>query len=570
MSRLRDRGKAALRRSGLLGPLRSIRQARARRAEESAFGPDLDAYRSRFGELLARRRAELPARGTRTALVVGLHNFVPSAKIEGLFSLALRAEGCEPCGVLRDRSSSQLRRYYELFGIERFFHLEDHFRSGDAALADAALEEFFSEQVTLPRLMAFDYRGAEIGKHALSWVVRTLHAGMIDLASAEVAEPLRETLRTAILTVHQAERLLDEIRPELLIVNERGYTPYGELFDAALERGIDAVQWVGCHRDDALQLKRYTRDNRLQHPSSFGPEAWRRIQEMPFPKAVEDAFLAAHRQRYQTGDWYKRQEIQTGRPILEKREAAERLGLDPGKKTVVVFSHILWDATFFYGTSLFEDYATWLVETLKAAADNPRVNWLVKLHPANVWRRALDGHDDELTELVLIRERIGKLPDHVQLILPDAAINTASLFGLADCCVTVRGTVGMEAPMYGIPVLTGGTGRYAGLGFTIDSRNAEEYLDRLARIETLPRLSEEEIGAARRHAHALFELRPLVLESVELDWTSSDEGSVPGVRPRIGAWSEGVPHDLRGAARWALEERSEDFMGALAVAPSRT
>ena len=41
--------------------------------------------------------------------------------------------------------------------------------------------------------------------------------------------------------------------------------------------------------------------------------------------------------------------------------------LDPERKTAAIFSHILYDATFFYGESLFADYEEWLVEAVRAA-----------------------------------------------------------------------------------------------------------------------------------------------------------------------------------------------------------
>ena len=31
------------------------------------------------------------------------------------------------------------------------------------------------------------------------------------------------------------------------------------------------------------------------------------------------------------------------------------------------------------------------LETIRSAAANPALNWVVKLHPANVWKRRLEG-----------------------------------------------------------------------------------------------------------------------------------------------------------------------------------
>ena len=43
----------------------------------------------------------------------------------------------------------------------------------------------------------------------------------------------------------------------------------------------------------------------------------------------------------------------------------KKFNLDPNKKIAVLFSHIFWDGTFFYGEDLFIDYEDWFRETLK-------------------------------------------------------------------------------------------------------------------------------------------------------------------------------------------------------------
>ena len=80
-----------------------------------------------------------------------------------------------------------------------------------------------------------------------------------------------------------------------------------------------------------------------------------------------------------------------------------------------------------------------------------------------------------------------------------------------DYCLTVRGTIGIEAASFGIRVLTAGTGRYDHRGFTTDSETRETYLARIAAIETLPRLSAAEQELAERFAYGAFMLRPFAL-----------------------------------------------------------
>ena len=185
-------------------------------------------------------------------------------------------------------------------------------------------------------------------------------------------------------------------------------------------------------------------------------------------------------------------------------EIVGELGLDPAKKTAFVFSHVLYDATFWFGENLFDDYIVWLVETAKAAAANANVNWVIKLHPENVrrWEETTGRYAlENLEEYRLLVDLFPDgLPDHIRLMTPENDTSTLSLFEFADYALTVRGTIGLEFPCYGVPTLTAGSGGYSGRGFTLDSSTADEYLARLARIEEIPRA----VGGAGRARAAVL------------------------------------------------------------------
>jgi hypothetical protein len=186
-------------------------------------------------------------------------------------------------------------------------------------------------------------------------------------------------------------------------------------------------------------------------------------------------------------------------------EVRAALGLDPAKKTAVIFSHMAWDAAFFFGTSLYQDFETWLFETVKfVAAECPDMNWIVKLHPFNVFKLRREGREDpEESEMALLRHLM-PMPEHVRIMRADTAISTRSLFPLVDYVLTVNGTVGMEFPCFGVPAVVAGTGRYSGRGFTMDPATREEYLALLRRLHQVPPLSDEVRAIARRHFLALM------------------------------------------------------------------
>ena len=187
---------------------------------------------------------------------------------------------------------------------------------------------------------------------------------------------------------------------------------------------------------------------------------------------------------------------------------------DPGEARTVTgeedspsFSRIL-EISGFWGEDLFEDYTHWFVETMRAACANPELEWVVKLHPAHLVKAKQNKDSGRPSELEVIDSAVGALPPHVKLLYPDTDLSTYSLFEIADYGVTVRGTVGVECALFGIPVVTAGTGRYYRRGFTLDSSTREEYLYKLATLQSYPRLSAEQVEIAERYVFgALFVVR---------------------------------------------------------------
>ncbi|MBI3392625.1 MAG: hypothetical protein HY039_05495 [Nitrospirae bacterium] len=174
-------------------------------------------------------------------------------------------------------------------------------------------------------------------------------------------------------------------------------------------------------------------------------------------------------------------------------------------------------------------------------------------------KNARDGVVGEAGEVRIIRERIGRLPDHVRLIPAESDISTFSLFGLMDFCVTVRGTIGIEAAAFGIPVLTAGTGRYDRHGFTVDSDDRQAYLDRLGRVQDVPRLSEEQRTLAERYAYGIFVARPFPLSTVTYEHKRDAKATLScRIKAKTREDWMNAP-DLNAFAEW-VQSGEEDFL----------
>jgi hypothetical protein len=533
-----------------------LRALRARAVLER----DLRAFRRRYGAVLGR----VPRTTEGTVLLASLTYSVFQLKLEGMLAKAFQLKGVEPVAAV-PADSDLPRRFLEVFGVRRFVAIDDYVTDADEERVRGEAAEALASISAAAELRDLVFAGASVGRQALSTASRALHDGDVDLHDPERRALVERFLVLAMRNAIASRGLLDDVRPDAVLFNERNYAGEGPLSDVSLERGLNVVQFVSGFEDDTLVFKRYTAETKGLHPRSISDESWPRVAAMEWT-SERDAELDRDFEHRYDGTTFLARWNQGWTREASRDEIVARIGLDPARKTAVVFSHILWDANMFYGRDLFADQEEWFVETVRAACENERVNWVVKLHPANVWKLRRDGYEGELDEYVAIREQIGDLPRHVHVLPPDTEISTWSLFPVTDYGVTIRGSTGFELPCFGKPALTAGTGFYSGRGFTVDSASREEYLGRLRAIHDVPPPTPEQVELAKKHAYALFRLRQTrftTFRSVyrpveEIDANSPFEATIE-VNARTPEELEAA-EDLRRFGDWAVDSRALDYL----------
>ncbi len=446
--------------------------------------------------------------------MIGSMHTVWGVKLEGILSVAVRLAGMMPVAVNTSRFR-WVERYHRSFSIHRSINLES-FHGRVTPSSSLGAWDVLPEVASLSELMELTYQGVDVGRIAVSNHVYKNKFAQFDFSNVATRAAIWREILAIQKNVHAAEAMRREFPPVMGMLLEKGISPFAEIFGVCVAEGIPVVQYVGSQNTNQYVLKRYTSRNRHQHPFSLDPSTWEATKKIPWSPGRAESLMTEFSESYKKGTWFNRRYLHQDKKIKSRDEVIQQLCLDPNKKTAVVFSHVLWDATFFYGTSLFQDYETWLIETVKAACKNSNLNWLIKLHPDLVWKLKYEKHTGELRDSIAIRSAVGKLPDHVKVIAPDTDVSTLSFFQITDVCVTVRGTIGIEMACHGIPVLTAGTGRYAGLGFTVDSVTTDDYLSRLGQAHTMPRLADAQIELARRFGYVLFMRRPWPAQSFQL------------------------------------------------------
>jgi hypothetical protein len=497
---------------------------------------------------------------SRKVLIVSLTDNPAYAKWEGMLLIALRQKKCTPV-VLTEKKYRNAQRTFRMFGVTEFIYLEDLLDATEGEVDLQSLEELLAGEVNFKSLLDFAYRNIDSGRSALSTLVRKMRDTSLAFEDPAMRSMLLDTFTLSMRIVHAAEKLFAEEKFEAILFHEKGYTPFGEFFHASVNAGVNTVQYHYGQKPKSFVLKRYNKNNKTIHPSSLSEKSWSHVQGLSWGQNDEEMFMNELRESYESGTWFNRKALLVDKSLRSPEEVRKELGIDPHKKVAIIFSHVLWDASFFFGESLFDDYEHWLIETVKAACENDSVQWLIKLHPDYVWKMKDLGDGVHPRDIVALESGVGELPDHIQVIPPETSITTYSFFPVIDYCITVRGTVGLEAPCFSIPVFTAGTGRYAKLGITTDSSSKEEYLERMRTIQEYPKMSSEQTSLARLHAWAVFDKRLMLFDAFELTRRLKGYGLQTHVDIPLRSVREvESAADLKDFADWVIDSRDEDYL----------
>ncbi len=471
--------------------------------------------------------------------------------------LAFRSVGMRPTILLNSRASGWLEEGYRFFGADDFVYLEDYDHTAPHPKTRKLWEYSLSNG-----MKPIMYRNVPVGKYALSTLMRKTRRGNIDFNDQETRQLAYDTLNDSINFTDIAADIIACTKPVSALLIDRGYTPRGQLFNLAMEHAGNCFTWNAAHKNGCLMLKRYFATNMQTHPSTLSAKSWSEIMGMEWKNDKWQRAEAEICTAYKTGEWFSVAGGQINKETVDMKSLILRLGLDQTKKNAVIFSHIFWDSTFFWGEDIFGNFENWFKAAVQAACANPNLNWLIKVHPANAVKDRRDGFTGEHSEIKAIREIVDKLPPHIKVLPADFEVSTLSLLSITDYCLTVRGTIGIEAASLGIPVITAGTGRYDRMGFTIDPDSQKSYLSLLSRLHEIPPMTEEQIERARRFAYGIFIARPTPISLLRFGYRKDATASLYAeLSPEYIRDPLNSP-DVRAIADW-ISSSDEDFLSNL-------
>ena len=428
------------------------------------------------------------------------------AQIWTVLSVAVRDNSLEPyyLSVGPDKTAG---RYFRLMGIAPIYL--DSFIQAEGDIPPKLASKL--ETASGDTIQTLEFDGMPLGQMATSTYFRNIGRGEILLDDTGTLFEVRKVAVEIWKSSRAARAIFEEFKIRAAIFTEVFMEEYGGFYYAALESRMPIVRFAGTVRDNAFILQHLDKNTERLHHGSLHQSTLKHLESFGDLATVQHELNQNFHDRY-GNRWARSRRNQPQTALLNRESARAKLQIPTGRKVAVVFSHILYDTIFFYGHDLFDDYATWFLETIRIAIRNDKLDWYIKIHPSNVWRsegRKFSDHDYE--ETYLIERHIGPLPAHVRIVTPDTDLSPLTWIDIADFGITVRGTAGLEMAARGGTVITAGSGRYEGVGFTIDPKSRSEYIEILNNLPNIEAISGKARELAARYAHALFVLKPFEL-----------------------------------------------------------
>lgn len=477
---------------------------------------------------------------------------VQTSLVERVIGTAFELAGMKP--VVMGSRSPLSRKTYNLLGFQDLHTSPTIISTKARRIASDVMKNTSSEK----ELFEFTYNQVPCGKYVLATLMRSTRKGAFDFKDPETFHALTTGLAKSISVIELAKKRLDIVKPNALVLVDRGYTPFAEFSSLCIARDIPVFTWNMAQRSGLIVMKRFKSHNTDLHHHSLSEKTWHKLIQLSWCNEYAEASERELVDSYMGGDWYGEVGTQFHVSTYDKETLLKRLSLDARKKTAIIFPHIFWDGTFFWGEDLFDNYEQWFREVLKIASQNTNLNWIIKVHPANLVKDARDRSTVEHSEITVLNDVLGSLPKHICLIEASSDVSTLSLFSIMDYCLTVRGTIGIEAAYRGIPVLTAGTGRYDRRGFTMDFNNREDYLDQLKNLENVQPLTPQENDLAKKFAFGTFVVRPIKLSSVKCSFQRDSKASLETIFTIKNYQALKRAEDVLDIANW-INSKSDDY-----------
>lgn len=284
-------------------------------------------------------------------------------------------------------------------------------------------------------------------------------------------------------------RKLQDINPDMVLMNHGIYSTWGPPFDRLFEKNIPIL----IHSTAKKKNSQVFNWNKTGNTWDI-TEQWDREKNKKLTKdELKDINKYLDSRILHKDDIY----VYNFGDKTSDEETINFLGLDPSKPIYTLFTNVLWDAASAQREIAFENPIKWVIETIAWFNNHPDKQLIVKIHPAEV----IIGTKMPFYDIILSRVTP---KENVKIIKPEVTINSWSIYNITDLGLVHTTTAGMELPLVDKPCIVVSKTHYRGKGFTIDVNSKEEYFKVIQDFESLQFDLDKNKELALKYAHLLF------------------------------------------------------------------
>lgn len=294
--------------------------------------------------------------------------------------------------------------------------------------------------------------GVEIGRIALYELLIQSKRGALDLTSEE-SERYRASLKNVIVVVRAAQRLIDELRPERIVLYNALYSVNRAVCRVAALRGVPQYY---LHAGDNLSRRLQTLVLAKNHAFSYYNHlrnCWDAFEHRPCPpdamRAATDHLLEVARGR---SAWAY--SAASGSSM----DLRELFGIKEGQK--VICATMSSDDERFGGEVvgvlpsldglLFPKQVDWVRALVEYAQSKPELFLVIRVHPREFPNKREGVLSDHAR---LLKEAFSDLPDNVRVNWPTENVSLYDLAAITDVFANGWSSAGKEMTSLGLPVV---------------------------------------------------------------------------------------------------------------------
>jgi hypothetical protein len=275
------------------------------------------------------------------------------------------------------------------------------------------------------------------------------HRGEVfPLVSEEIANSIRQAFKETAMQVHQ---VINEVRPEYLVIGGGGFSTSGVWLEMAKASGIRAATIDSGHSILLLST-----DGIAANLEDI-PRAFSMIKKEDEERAISEAKNELNRRMSGTDQFTSQ--------ILPSKGRKYSFG-------IVLPLNQSYDLSALERHYVFGSQTEWILETIDWVLQNSDESIAIRRHPIERFP-IYKSNDDYLKS---ISDRFGK-NERIRFVDSDEDINTYDLIENAKVVVPYISTVGTEGAALGKIVVSEGASCYANLGFTWSAKTKEQYFD---------------------------------------------------------------------------------------------